>query len=124
MAPVPAGRFCGYTFFGAVLIEIRLIAIMLGRLEMDVDECIQAYTTLSGTIFSKRESKFSIGLNGNIKAKFSSKRLREAIESIMNERGVPPDEAFDDGETDKSRGCRVLVDSLTITSRSEGMLTL
>ncbi|OCL06097.1 hypothetical protein AOQ84DRAFT_411881 [Glonium stellatum] len=32
----------------------RLIAIMLGRLEMDVDECIAAYTGLMKTVFEKR----------------------------------------------------------------------
>ncbi|KAJ4291720.1 hypothetical protein N0V90_009615 [Kalmusia sp. IMI 367209] len=82
---------------------------MLGRLEMDVDECIHAYTTLSQTIFSKKESRFGLGFKGNLKAKFSSQRLREGIETVLKERGVPLEEAFNDGQTGKSRECRVFV---------------
>ncbi|KAK3312106.1 hypothetical protein B0H66DRAFT_570079 [Apodospora peruviana] len=33
-----------------------LIAIMLGRLQMTVDECIKAYTTISDEVFQKRNT--------------------------------------------------------------------
>jgi hypothetical protein len=35
----------------------RLIAIMLGRLEMDVEECIAAYTRLMETVFESKSSR-------------------------------------------------------------------
>jgi hypothetical protein len=34
----------------------RLIAIMLGRLEMDVDECISAYNTLIRAVFVEKST--------------------------------------------------------------------
>lgn len=41
-----------------------LIAIMLGRLQMDVDECISAYTDLTKVVFNEKarvhQSKFSL----------------------------------------------------------------
>jgi hypothetical protein len=80
---------------------------MLGRLEMDVDDCIEAYTELIKTIFSKRESRTGQGLRSSLEAKFSSRRLQEGIESVLKKQGVSPDEAFNDGRTGISRGCRV-----------------
>lgn len=42
-----------------------LIAIMLGRLEMDVDECIAAYIRLNEEIFRKRLVEYlSVSLVG------------------------------------------------------------
>lgn len=89
-----------------------LIAIMLGRLKMDVDDCIKAYTELIETIFRKKQSRTGLGLRTNIEARFSSKKLQEAIESVLEKQGVSLDEAFNDGQTDISRGCRVSVASL------------
>ena len=37
-----------------------LIAIMLGRLRMTVDECIDAYTTLSDRVFEKKSQRVNI----------------------------------------------------------------
>lgn len=36
----------------------RLIAIMLGRLEMDVDECVTAYIRLMKTVFETKKGGF------------------------------------------------------------------
>ncbi|KAK7187900.1 ankyrin repeat protein [Paraphaeosphaeria sporulosa] len=69
-----------------------LIAIMLGRLGMDVDDCISAYNALIEAIFTEREIRTGLGFKGNVEAKFSSQKLRECIENP----GV-------------SRGCRVFV---------------
>lgn len=37
-----------------------LIAIMLGRLQMTVDECIEAYTSLSDKVFEKKCHRVNI----------------------------------------------------------------
>ncbi|KAJ4298854.1 hypothetical protein N0V90_004097 [Kalmusia sp. IMI 367209] len=87
-----------------------LIAIMLGRLGMEVDECINAYTALIKNIFVERESRSGLGAKFNVKAKFSSEKLRESIESVLQSQGVPLNEVFNDGQTGKSRGCRVSYD--------------
>lgn len=86
----------------------RLIAIMLGRLEMDVDECIAAYKTLMKTVFEKKRSLFSVGLTGNIKARFSSKALERAIKSVIEARGIPVDDPFYvKVEDEQLRKCKV-----------------
>ena len=88
---------------------VRLIAIMLGRLSMDVDECIESYTQLSESIFSKKESRLGLGIKGNLKARFSSQKLREAIEAVLKKKGFALDEPFNDKQTGTSRSCRVFV---------------
>jgi hypothetical protein len=66
---------------------------MLGRLEMDVDECIKAYSGLMKTVFEKKKPPLS--LTFNIKARFSSKVLESAIKQIIGSReGVSIDDSF------------------------------
>lgn len=42
---------------GFANIKNRIIAIMLGRLRMSLDECQRAYTALSETIFTKEHHR-------------------------------------------------------------------
>ncbi|EJP60972.1 protein kinase subdomain-containing protein [Beauveria bassiana ARSEF 2860] len=83
-----------------------LIAIMLGRLEMDVDECISTYIDLMKRVFDKKSSWLPVSLGGNVKAQFDSKKLRSAVEQAINQSGASPQDRFNDGQ---SRGCRVFV---------------
>ena len=76
---------------------------MIGRLEMDVDECITAYSKLMEAVFNKKSSRLPVGWGGTVKAKFSSKKLRSAIEEVIISKGASPTDAFNDG---KDRGCR------------------
>jgi hypothetical protein len=82
----------------------RLIAIMLGRLEMDVDDCISAYSMLIKTVFDEKSRRIPLGWTGKTKAQFDSSRLKSAINEVMTIHGVPEAELFNDGIT---RGCRV-----------------
>jgi predicted acylesterase/phospholipase RssA len=85
----------------------RIIAIMLGRLEMDVDECIATYRDLIGKIFKSKVSKTGFSLTGSIKAHFSSAVLEEAIIKVIKDRsGFSENDLLDDGY---ERACRVLV---------------
>ena len=84
----------------------RLIAIMLGRLEMDVDECIEAYNELSAGVFAKPQRSFPVDFGFGVAPRFDSTKLRDAILTIIASRGLPPDAPFDDGE---NHGCRVYV---------------
>lgn len=95
----------------------RLIAIMLGRLEMDVDECIAAYIQLMESVFCDKVNNLPVGWSGNIKAQYDSKRLKAAIETVIINAGASPEDAMDDG---KPRRCRVFVcttakDTLQVT---------
>jgi hypothetical protein len=77
---------------------------MLGRLEMDVDECISAYSALMKAVFDEKSSWLPIGWTGRIKAQFDSKRLKNAIEEVITRHGASKEDLFNDGT---SRGCRV-----------------
>jgi hypothetical protein len=90
-----------------------LIAIMLGRLEMDVDECITAFRETMQTVFEKKtKTLFPLSLLGDVRARFSSKTLEEAIKNVISSRhGLREDDPMYDQLADKdaSRKCRVCV---------------
>ncbi len=77
---------------------------MLGRLEMDVDECISAYSELMKTVFDEKSSRLPFGWRGKIKARFDSLRLESAIKKVITSRGLSEADLFNDGT---ARGCRV-----------------
>ncbi|KAJ5592025.1 Acyl transferase/acyl hydrolase/lysophospholipase [Penicillium hispanicum] len=83
-----------------------LIAIMLGRLEMDVDECIESYRELMESVFSDRSRTVFVDWSGNVKAQYDSNKLRAAIEHVITRAGHSPDELLNDG---KPRHCKVFV---------------
>jgi len=64
-----------------------LIAIMLGRLEMTVDECIEAYLSLSDEIFQKKAHRLNV--RGSIQGRFDSKKLEDAIKEVVRKRKLP-----------------------------------
>lgn len=83
---------------------------MLGRLEMDIDECIQAYKTTMKTVFEKKRNVLSLSFSGKVKAKFSSKALEVAIRQVIKEReGFDEDDLLYDqsASSDSIRKCRV-----------------
>ena len=82
----------------------RLIAIMLGRLEMGVDECISAYSELMESVFGEKSSRLPIGWTGGTKAKFDSKKLKNAIEGVITHQGISKTDPLND---EQPRGCKV-----------------
>ncbi|KAK5354371.1 hypothetical protein LTS03_011888, partial [Exophiala xenobiotica] len=60
-----------------------LIAIMLGRLEMDVDECISAYNRLIKTVFEEKAHKTPLSWLGRVQSRFDSGKLKTAIEEDL-----------------------------------------
>ncbi|KAJ6181424.1 protein kinase subdomain-containing protein [Penicillium canescens] len=83
-----------------------LIAIMLGRLEMDIDECIDAYGGLTAVVFGEKLSSIPINIKGHITARFDSTRLASAIRKVVEDSGVSKEDLFNDGT---ERGCRTFV---------------
>jgi predicted acylesterase/phospholipase RssA len=78
---------------------------MLGRLEMDVDECITAYSELAEAVFGEKLSSFPFGMTGKAKARFDSAKLEKAIRKVVQSSASETD-LFNDGT---ERGCRTLV---------------
>lgn len=87
------------------LTQDRIIAIMLGQLEMDVDECISAYIKLMRTVFADMLHSARPGISaGNVRPRFDSEVLRAAIATVIESKGRSPEDLFTHGETS---GCRV-----------------
>lgn len=85
---------------------------MLGRLEMTVEACIDAYKKLMKVVFEDRKGKLPVGLLGKTKARFASNKLHGAIKEVVERSGASVDDRFDDG---RQRGCRVSVKVQSVT---------
>ncbi|RBA22458.1 hypothetical protein FPRO05_00805 [Fusarium proliferatum] len=81
---------------------------MLGRLQMDVDECISAYNDLIKVVFNDKarvhQSKFS--LLGQTQARFDSGGLKAAIEKTLKDRGLSSTDSMVDS---RKPDCKVFV---------------
>jgi patatin-like phospholipase/acyl hydrolase len=74
-----------------------LIAVMLGRLHMSIDECITVYERVGKRVFGKKPSGGQAGrlFKGLINSPFYDIRiLQECMKDILQEREVPIDESF------------------------------
>ena len=80
---------------------------MLGRLEMNVDECIIAYVRLMKTVFEKSSTWSPLkSLFGNIESRFDASKLEGAIIDVIHSRGASIIEPFNNRA---EHGCRVYV---------------
>jgi patatin-like phospholipase/acyl hydrolase len=59
-----------------------LIAIMLGRLGMSVDECIRHYLELSKEIFIKKRSRLPFNYKLELATQFDARRLEKVIKGF------------------------------------------
>ena len=71
-----------------------LIAIMLGRLQMTVDECVVAYTSLSDKVFEKRSHR--VNIKGKLQGRFDAAELERAVKQILKARGLAEDALLKD----------------------------
>ena len=76
---------------------------MLGRLEMNVDECIECYKSLADDVFSTPLHTFPVGMNGKIRSKFDAEKLERSIRDVMARKDVSENALFDDGVERKCR---------------------
>jgi hypothetical protein len=76
---------------------------MLGRLEMDIDQCILAYSDLAEAVFGQRKSRLPFNIKGKVKAQFDSSKLEKAIRKTIQDSGISETELFNDRT---ERGCR------------------
>ncbi|KAM0323171.1 hypothetical protein ACHAQA_009021 [Verticillium albo-atrum] len=96
-----------------------LIAIMLGRLHMSIDECLRQYEKTSATVFGNPVAQTKLG---KIFKKVSSgafydvATLEEAIRDLLQQQGRSPDEMF----WEESPQCKVMVCvTRSITSKAD-----
>ena len=62
---------------------------MLGRLKMSIEECIDAYLSLSDRIFEKK--KHRVTTKGNIQGRFDSEELARAVKEVVTRQGLQED---------------------------------
>jgi hypothetical protein len=79
---------------------------MLGRLEMNVDECITAYTDLAENVFCQKKSRLPFSRKGKVKAQFDSLKLEKAIQDTLKKASISETALLNDGT---ERGCRTQV---------------
>jgi len=82
-----------------------LIAIMLGRLRMSIDECIEAYILLSDRIFQKKRHQ-GVTKKGNIQGRFDSEELTRAVKEVVASKGLHEDALLKDTS---DNACKVFV---------------
>ncbi len=81
----------------------RLIAIMLGRLEMDLDQCIAEYSQLAEEVFGEKKRRFPFNLKGKTKSRFDSAKLETAIQGVIKRSGLSNTTLLND---ESERGCK------------------
>jgi len=59
---------------------------MLGRLRMIIDDCIDAYLTLSDRIFRKKRHRVTV--KGHIQGRLDSDELERAVKEVIKAQGV------------------------------------
>jgi DNA transposition AAA+ family ATPase len=64
---------------------------MLGRLEMDMDACIAAYSELMKAVFKERPSWLPVSRSRKVKARFDSAKLRSSVNDVVASSGASPD---------------------------------
>jgi hypothetical protein len=76
---------------------------MLGRLEMDVDECITAYSDLAEAVFGEKLSSIPFNVMGKVKPRFDSAKLENAIQKVVVQSSASGTDLLNDGT---ERRCR------------------
>ncbi|KAN0095699.1 Acyl transferase/acyl hydrolase/lysophospholipase [Hyaloscypha variabilis] len=80
-----------------------LLAIMLGRLRMSIDECEAAYMKFSEDIFKPRNAVVGAYNLLNAQGKFSTEALEANIKELIDKAELPQSEKFDDKREDSCK---------------------
>jgi predicted acylesterase/phospholipase RssA len=81
-----------------------LIAIILGRLRMTVDDCIDAYISLSDKVFEKKS--YRVTVKGKLQGRFDTAELERAVKQILVDRSFDKDALLKDSP---NAPCKVYV---------------
>ena len=70
----------------------ELIVIMLNRLEMNIDECIDIYVALFDQMFRKKRHRVKI--NGHVQGRFDIEELKRSIRDIVKRKDKADENAL------------------------------
>lgn len=82
-----------------------LIALLLGRLRLTVDECISVYSELSPKIFTHLHHRINL-TNGETQGRFDHQALEDGVKSTLAQYHKDPDALLKESE---SISCKTLV---------------
>lgn len=72
-----------------------LIALMLGRLRMTVDQCIEAYNEMSPEVFTKIHHRVNLK-NGKSQGRFDHEAMERHVKALVTDRLINPNELLKD----------------------------
>jgi hypothetical protein len=75
---------------------------MLGRLKMSIDDCIDAYLSLSDRVFQKKRHR--VAIKGNIQGRFDSDELSRTVKEVVTAQELQEDALLKDVSDD---ACKV-----------------
>ena len=106
MAQALAGKLTAFCLVSLLIIS-SLIAIMLGRLHMTVDECIEYYQKFMGTVFKHGWFKKGAHLLGK-GGLYSASTLERLIKDLLREKlGREDVDLLDEDVSDGKRHCKM-----------------
>lgn len=88
-----------------------LIALMIVKFDMDVDECIDAYKKLARKVFSRKSLRGRLS-GGFTKPKYSHKRFDEVIASLYRQKSLKMEYAMEDLHKKPELVCTVVCTEL------------
>jgi predicted acylesterase/phospholipase RssA len=88
-----------------------LIAIMLGRMRLTVDECITAYNELAPRVFTKIHHRINLR-NGEMQGRFDHIALEREVRALLKTYRMDPEALLQEPEEGSS--CKVFVARLTV----------
>ena len=77
---------------------------MLGRLKMRIEECIDAYASLSDKVFEKQRHRVTV--KGRVQGRFDTVALERAVKQMLVKRGLGEDALLKDSP---DAACKVCV---------------
>ena len=95
-----------------------LIAIMLGRMKMSIDECMAAYKELSDQVF-RRAHLLPVTLSGRVRGKYDSNALEKAVKRYLAQKSLPENCLLQDISQAK---CKVFVCATSGSTRQTVLL--
>lgn len=76
---------------------------MLGRLHMNVADCIKVYISFQKLILQKKKARFSpIDIRGRLTSRYSAETFENAIKEIIRSQGLDEDAFLKEAELNSS----------------------
>jgi len=83
---------------------------VLGRLKMSIEQCIDAYTSLSDKVFEKQRHRVTV--KGKVQGRFDTVALERAVKQMLVKQGLGENALLKDSSDEACKVCvRVLLSS-------------